>query len=150
MWCRHIQVERNLPWSKVTYGIDSKRLRSFWRKTDSPSVEGAACRGGRGSAVGTVSVVVLPLSRLVNVASGGFGLSGSAFAQQVEAAKGVARQLLALHVVTDALSQADVLGLLQKACVSSDQSGCVAARSVTRPTLNFRSTKTNGICQILI
>lgn len=109
-----------------------------------------ACGGGRGSAVGTVSVVVLPLSRLVNVASGGFGLSGSAFAQQVEAAKGVAGQLLALHIVTDALSQTDVLGLLQKPCVSSDQSGCIAARRMIRPTLNFRSTKPNRICQILI
>lgn len=100
--------------------------------------------------MGTVSVVVLPLSWLVDVASVGFGLSGSAFAQHVETAKGVAGQLLALHVVTDALSQADVLGLLQKACVSSDQSGCVAARRVTRPTLNFRPSKPKRICQILI
>jgi len=108
-------------------------------------VEGVAYRGGRGSAAGTVSVVVLPLARLVNVASGGFGLSGSAITQQVEAAEGVAGQLLALHVFTDALGQAAVLGLLQKPGVSSDQSSCVAARRVTGPALNVRSAKPNCI-----
>lgn len=102
----------------------------------------------QGSAVGTVSVVVLPLSRLVNIASGGFGLSGSTVAQQVEATEGVAGQLLALHVVTDALSQAVVLGLLQKPGVSSNQSGCVAARRVTGPALNVRSAKPDRICEI--
>lgn len=98
--------------------------------------------------MGTVSVVVLPLARLVNVASGGFGLSGSTIAQQVEAAEGIAGQLLTLHVFTDALGQAAVLGLLQKPGVSSDQSSCVAARRVTGPALNVRSAKTNRICEI--
>lgn len=98
---------------------------------------------GTGSAVGTVSVVELPLSRLVNVAPGGFSLSGSAITQQVEAAQGVARQLLPINVVPNTLRQAAVLGLLQKPCMSSDQSGCVTSRRVTRPALNFRSTKKN-------
>lgn len=89
--------------------------------------------------MGTASVVVLPLSRLVNIASSGFGLSGSVITQQVEAAEGVAGKLLALHVFTDALGQAAVLGLLQKPSVSSNQSSCVAPRRVTGPALNLRS-----------
>lgn len=92
---------------------------------------------------GTISVVVLPLSRLVNEASGGLSLSGTAIAQQVEPTEGVAGQLLTLDVFSDALSQADVLGLLQEACVGSDQGGCVAARGATWSALDFRPAKLN-------
>lgn len=89
--------------------------------------------------VGTVSVVVLPLSRLVNVASGGFSVPGTAISQQIEATEGIAGELLTLDVFSDALGQANVLGLLQEACVGSDQGGSVAPRGSIGPVLNFRS-----------
>lgn len=59
-----------------------------------------------------VSVVVLPLSRLVDLTCGGFGLFGSPIAEQVQAAERITGQLLALHIVPNPLSQASIFGLL--------------------------------------
>lgn len=88
-----------------------------------------------------ISVVVLPLSRLVNEACGGFSLSCTAIPQQVEPTEGVAGQLLMLNVFSDAFGQAYVLGLLQEACVGRNQGGCIAARWAIWSALNFRPTK---------
>lgn len=85
-----------------------------------------------------VSVVVLPLSRLVDVTCGGFGLPRSPITEQVQAAQRVTGQLLALHVVLNSLSQASIFGLLQEAGTCGVESGCIAASRVTGSALNFR------------
>lgn len=67
--------------------------------------------------------------------SGGLGLSGPALAEQVEAAQRVAGKVLALHVVTDTLSEPAVFHLRQEAGMGS-QGSCIAASRVAWTTLD--------------
>lgn len=84
---------------------------------------------------GEASVVELPLTRLMDQSTGGLGLSGPALAEQVEAAQSVAGEVLALNVVSDALSDAAMFNLRQEAGVGS-QGGCIAASRVAWATLD--------------
>lgn len=76
---------------------------------------------------GAISVVELPLYRLVHEQPAALGLPDSALARQVEAAEGVARQPVPLDAVPHALSEPAQLGLPQEARMSRESS-CVAAR----------------------
>lgn len=85
-----------------------------------------------------VSVVVLPLSGLVDMTCGGFGLPGSPITEQVQATERVTGQLLTLHAVPNPLSQVSIFGLLQEAGTRCCESGCIAASRVTGSVLNLR------------
>lgn len=93
--------------------------------------------GGReqGEWKGEASVVEVPLTRLMDQSTGGLGLSGPALAEQVEAAQRVAGEVLALHVVSDALSEAAMFDLRQEAGVGG-QGSCIAASRVAWTTLD--------------
>lgn len=67
--------------------------------------------------------------------AGGLGLSGPALTEQVEATQRVAGEVLAFHVVSDALSEPTVFDLRQEAGVGS-QGGCIAASRVAWTTLD--------------